>query len=133
MEPQQPGTRSASLPIIRVMLLAGVVIFGAIAIYLAKSGAVTPMGEGTVQALRLAFVVVLGSVGIALFFFRRKRLALPDDQDPALLNNLGWALGESVALFGGVLLILSGDMTYFLVGFVMMLVSFVFFPIPPAR
>ncbi len=126
---EQRGARAA-LPIIRVVMLAGVVLFGAVAIYLSKSGAISALGHEKIAVLRIAFIVVLGCVGLAMFAFRRKRMQMSSDQDPTAMNIVGWALGESVALFGGVLLILSGDITYFLVGFVMMLVAFVFFPIP---
>lgn len=130
METNEQAGAKAALPIIRVVMLAGVVLFGAVAIYLSKSGTIATLGIETIETLRLAFIVVLGGVAAAMFVFRRKRAQMPPDQDPTALNIVGWALGESVAFFGGVLLILSGDMTYFLVGFVMMLVSFVFFPIP---
>ncbi len=130
METNEQAGAKAALPIIRVVMLAGVVLFGAVAIYLSKSGTIAALGSETIETLRLAFVVVLGCVAAAMFVFRRKRMQMPAEQDPTAINIVGWALGESVAFFGGVLLILSGDMTYFLVGFVMMLVSFVFFPLP---
>lgn len=104
---------------------------GAVAIYLARSGVVGPLDDDVLQTLRMAFIVILGVVAIAMYLFRRRRRLLSKDEDPTAINIIGWALGESVAFFGAVLLIVSGDITYFLVGFVMMLVSFVFFPIPP--
>ncbi len=126
--PTNPGTNV--LPIIRIALLAGVVFLGAVAIYLAKSGTVEPVQESLGQTLRMVFVVVLAGAAVAMFVLRRKRLALSSHEDPTVLNIVGWALGEGVALIGAVLLILTGDVLYFLVGFVMMLVSFVFFPLP---
>ncbi len=118
------------LPIVRIALLAGVVFLGAAAIYLSKIGAVEPVDASTGEMLRLVFVVLLTAAAVAMFVFRRKRLALTTEEDPTVLNIVGWALGEGVALFGAVLLIMTGDITHFLVGFVMMLVSFVFFPLP---
>ena len=111
-------------------MLGGVVVLGAIAIYMTKNGAVEPVSEEVASLLRMIFVAVLAGVAIVMFYFRRKRLALSEEDDPTTLNIIGWALGESVALFGAVILFLSGDPTYFLVGVVMMLVAFVFFPVP---
>lgn len=118
------------LSIIRVALLGGVVVMGAVAIYLTKAGVLQPLEEGALEVLRTAFIALLGVVGIALLFFWRKRSALARDEDPTTLNIIGWALGESTAVFGAVILFLSGDLSYYLIGIVLMLVSFVFFPIP---
>ena len=103
---------------------------GAIALYMTKQGVVQPLDEGALSTLRTVFVLILAGTAIGMFYFRRKRLALSPEDDPTTLNIVGWALGESTALFGAVILFLSGDLTYFLVGVVMMLVAFVFFPIP---
>ncbi len=122
--------RSTTLSIIRVAMLAGVVILGAVALYISKGGIVDPLAEDVLAALRMAFIAVLAGTAIAMFFFRKQRLALGPDDDPTTLNIVGWAIGEATALFGAVILLLSGEITYFLVGVVMMLVSFVFFPVP---
>ena len=125
-----PSPRSTTLSVIRVTLLAGVVIFGVVGIYLTKGGSLEPLEEQTLEVLRMAFVAILAAVGAAMFIFWRKRVALKPEDDPSTLNITGWALGESVALFGGVILLLSGDISYYLIGVVVMLVSFIFFPIP---
>ncbi len=120
----------AALPIIRVALLGGVVVLGAVALYLTKSGGFQPLDDQIISILRLVFVLLLGSAAVVMFLVRKRRAALSRDEDPTSMIITGWALGEGIALFGGVLLLLSGEMTYFLAGFVMILVSFVFFPIP---
>lgn len=122
--------RSSTLSIIRVAMLGGVVILGAVALYISKQGAIEPLSESVLSTIRTVFILVLAATAVAMFYFRRKRMALARDDDPTTLNIVGWALGESTALFGAVILFLSGDLTYFLVGVVMMLVAFVFFPIP---
>ena len=99
METNEQAGANAALPIIRVVLLAGVVLFGAVAIYLSKSGAIATLGNETIETLRFAFIVVLGGVAAAMFVFRRKRAQMPADRDPTALNIVGWALGESVAFF----------------------------------
>ncbi len=125
-----PSSRSTHLSIIRVALLGGVVVMGVVAIYLTRGGILQPLDEQTLEVLRTAFVALLGVVGVAMFYFWRKRTALSSDDDPSLLNIVGWALGESTAVFGAVILFLSGDLSYYLIGVVLMLVSFVFFQIP---
>ena len=125
--PVTPGSQH----IIRIALLGGVAVFGAVAIYLAKNGAVQPANPETIEALEYAYAAMLFVVAGSTYLLRRRRTTATDAARILQLNIVGWALGESLALLGGVMLLLSGDVVYYLVGVVMMLVSFVFFPIPP--
>lgn len=122
--------KSTMLAIVRVAMLGGIVILGAVAIFLTKSGQVQPMADEILAPLRIAFVAILGIVVVTMFFFRKKRRALTPEDDPTTVNIIGWALGEAMAMFGAVILFLSGDLSYFFAGVVIMLVAFVFFPIP---
>lgn len=139
---QQPGQawrsgQSAPTPaaqqIIRIGLVTGVFAFGAIAWYLRQNQEATSGGadaDGLATILPMVFAAVLiGSAGV-VFLFRRRRLAASTPAEIATTNIVGWALGEGVALFGAVILMLTGNVVFFAAGVVYMLAVFVMFPVP---
>ena len=120
------------LNIIRLALLGGSVLFGAIAWYLTSSGQMTlTMDEGVTDTLRYVFyaLVAIHLIGILLVgqraagtetFTRRARLLI-----------IGYALAEGLVLFGGVYLLLTGNAVLFLGGLLVFLVAFFLLPIQP--
>lgn len=126
-EPRQLP-RSATLRIIRIALLTGVLVFGGIAYYLTdqRGGGLAPENGGVLQVIN---IVVLVGAAVGIMIIQRRHLAERDAKKRSALNIIAWALGESTALFGGVHFMLVGNSIPFLVGLVMMIASFVVVPI----
>jgi len=119
-----------TLGVIRIALLVGVLVFGAIVWYLRSTGwtvyAVDPHG------LRVAGQVVWGlmTVGTIVVFALAGR-ATPDRR--AMLSVIAWALGEATAIYGGLFWMLLGDRQWFLYGVACLLLTYFIFPIRQAR
>jgi hypothetical protein len=120
--------RSATLRIIRIALLSGVLMFGGIAYYLTQQqgGGLGPENADTLQIIN---IVMLIGAAIGILFVQRRHAAEREPQKRTTLNITAWAMGEATALFGGVHFMLVGNPIPFLVGLVMMIASFVLVPI----
>ena len=124
-----PGLGATQLRIIRMALLAGVIVFGIVAtVVTAKGGgqASDPDGLRVLTYVQMAFIVTAAPL---LLFLQRRHAAERDPARAGTLNIVAWAVGESVALFGGVLWLLTGSPTPYLVGLAVMVASFVLVPI----
>lgn len=120
--------RAATLRIIRVALLTGVLVFGGVAYYLIqqKGGGLAPEHADTLQIVNIALLVV-AAVGIMIVQGRHATEREPSRR--TTLNILAWAMGEAVALIGGVHFLLIGNPVPYLVGLMMMIASFIVVPI----
>lgn len=122
-------SRGATLRIIRVALLTGVLMFGGIAYYLTQERG-GGIGEAdlaqTLQWLNIGFLVV---AAIGIMTMQRKHAAERDPARRTTLTIVAWAMGEATALFGGVHYLLMGDPMPYVVGLGLMLASFVVVPI----
>jgi branched-subunit amino acid ABC-type transport system permease component len=121
--------RAATLRIIRVALLTGVLMFGGIAFYLTRQrggGIGEPDVAPTLKWVNIGFLIV---AAIGIMIMQRKHAAEGDPARRSTLNIVAWALGEATALFGGVHFLLVGDPAPYLVGLGLMLASFVAVPI----
>jgi hypothetical protein len=116
MPTQRQLPRSATLRIIRVALLTGMLILGGIAFVMTREKG------GGISDQEMAQPV-------GLLFIQRKHAAETDPAKRTTLNIAGWAMGEATAMFGGVHYMLIGNPTPYLVGVGMMLVSFLVVPI----
>lgn len=128
--PDPLGTRQrASLGVIRLSLLAGVLAFGAVTWFMhrdeAWSGPARPPG-GTFAMVALA-VSILAIAGI--LFARRQVTTTRDAAKYGSWCVLGWAFGEVAALTGGVYYFLTDDPGRYLLGVLVMLLSFVLIPL----
>jgi hypothetical protein len=119
-----------ALNIIRIAMLAGVLVFGAVA-YVVRMGGSQPAltGEGA-HTLRLAGMVLwvialLGLIGMRLLL--RERIERGRDTQ---LPIIAWALAEAPALFGGVFFLMTGDWSIFAAGVVGLVAAFALFPVP---
>lgn len=120
-----PGS---TLRMIRLALLAGVVIFGLAILYLTSTDGfpATPELGGV---LRLVFLPLgLGAVAAIAAVRSVQSRAEPDRRGTFCV--VGWALGEGVALFGGVAWLIAGEMLLYLTGLGLILVAFLLLPIP---
>lgn len=131
-EPSSAAPSPAAQHIIRIALLIGVLSFGAIAWFLRGSDVVPAVGE-TADVLQLAFFAVVAGTTGALLIFWRRRQAATDARQIATANLVGWALGEAVAMFGAVILLLTGNYLPFVIGAVFMIAAFGVFTIPDSQ
>lgn len=133
MTPSPGSPRSATpktLAVIRLAILLGVVLFGAVVWLLQRQPDWTPaMAPGT-EVLTYVGLGVWGAaaVGLLLLRVRWNRETAPEKR--AQLVIVGWALGEAPALWGGVVYFLTGDAQRFFTGFLFLIVAFLLFPIP---
>lgn len=118
------------LQIIRIALLAGQLLFGAVAWFLTSTGAFeASVGEDVLQILQLAFfVIALGMLGGILLVRHQHQQAPPERR--AGLCIAGWAMGEGVALYGAVILLLGGGPLLFLAGLLLFGIAWFLLPIP---
>lgn len=127
MATQRQLPRSATLRIIRIALLSGILVFGGVAYYLTRqNGGIAPENGDTLQIVN---VVLLVGAAAGIMFIQRRHLAEKDPARRSTLNISAWALGEMTALFGGVHFLMVGNPVPYLVGVVMMVAAFVVVPI----
>jgi hypothetical protein len=120
--------RSATLRIIRVALMSGVLVFGGIAYYLTQQQG-GGLGPEMADTLQIVNIVLLVGAAVGIMILQRRHAAETDPAKRTTLNIAAWAMGEATALFGGVHFMLVGNAIPFLVGLVMMIASFVVVPI----
>jgi hypothetical protein len=125
------GDRATVQRILRMALLAGVFAFGSAIWFLHGQGSIETVPLDTM--LRNLFVGVMIAAAVGLMVIQRRHAAAADPQQIQTWTIVGWAAGETVALFGGVLYFLTGSATPFLVGLGMLLAAFVMIPIRGAR
>jgi hypothetical protein len=128
--PDPLGTRQrASLGVIRLSLLAGVLAFGAVTWFLHRGDAWTgparePGGAFATIALAVSILAIAGIV-----FARRQVTTTRDAGKYGSWCVIGWAFGELAALTGGVYYFLTDDPSRYLLGVLVMLLSFVLIPL----
>lgn len=119
-----------ALRIIRFALLGGLLIFGAVAFYMANEAGMGATGdEEFFSTLFIAFFVLAAAEGGVMYFIHRRWKQAETFQQKANFSIIGWALGEGLALFGGVILLLGGSTLPFLCGLVFFGVAWMLFPV----
>lgn len=126
--PNANATRT--LGIIRIALLVGVLVFGAVVWFLRRSDgtafSVDPRG------LRLAGQAVWGAATLGtLALFLAAGRASPERR--ATFAVIAWALGESTAIYGGLFWMILGDPQWYLYGVACLLLTYFIFPIRGTR
>ncbi|MEM1126862.1 MAG: hypothetical protein AAGI71_09450 [Bacteroidota bacterium] len=117
-----------SLRIIRLAILMGVLILGAVGWFVSRD--IDPMDASVLSTLRLVFLAIcIGALG-GVLALRRLWQNADTFQRKATLTIMATAAGEVPALFGGVYLILSGDYTLYLGGLLILLVPILLMPTP---
>ena len=124
-----PPPSAAALAIIRLALLLGVLAFGAATTYIVNRGEWRPPRADSLNTLRTVGIVlwVLAIVGVAFLRFRGTRIARR--AGAAAPSIIGWAIGEAIALFGGVHYFLTAQPAWYLNGVLFLVATFVMFPI----
>ena len=127
MESPRKLPRSATLRIIRIALLSGVLMLGGIAYMLTgESGGLDPESA---EVLQMINIVILVAAAVGIIVMQRRHAEERDPARRSTLNIIAWAMGEAAAMMGGVHYLLVGNPVPFLVGLVMMIASFVVVPI----
>jgi len=126
----ESGLTPTTLNIIRFAILLGLVVFGGVAWVLTGSGSFAPSFDtDETQLLRYVFygltVLVLGG----LLLLQQRAGQAETFQKRGALSIAGYALAESVGLFGAVYLLLTGSPYFFLGGVIVMLLAFLLFPV----
>jgi len=119
-----------ALALIRISLLVGVLIFGALTWWLQSAGD-RPTSDPSSLRPRIAGFAIWGAA-IALLAFLRSRLAGLSDSTRRSYLVISWGVAEAVALFGGVVYFLSGDARWYVAGLFFMIGSFLVFPLRKA-
>ena len=113
--------------LIRLALIAGVLMFGAVALFVHRQPSWKPgMVPSAIDYALLAYAIVAVSIARAM---RGRVLREPDPQRRASLLIIGWAVGEGAALFGAVIFFVTGQGQWYLLGLLAMLGVFAFLPI----
>lgn len=109
-------------------MLLGVLLFGGV-VYVARQGEDAPAltAERAGQLLWLGRVLWVLVIAATFFAFTRYQNS-PSKSGVQAWSIIGWALGETVALFGAVVWFLGGSPAWFVPGLAFFLVTLVAFP-----
>lgn len=122
-----PGDQRA-LALIRISLLVGVLVFGALTWWLQRAGDRPPSDPSSLRILRISGLAIWAAA-FTLLAFLRARLARLSAQGRRSYLVISWGVAETVALFGGVVYFLSGDARWYVAGLFFMLAVFLVFPL----
>ena len=114
-------------------MMGGVLLFGGVSWFLHRSPAwVAPDPMLFGQLTRIAPVVALGVVlGLAVLFLKFRNTT--NAAQASTIAILAWSLGETLALFGGVIFYLTAATGWYIAGVIALALSFVAFPPPENR
>ena len=113
--------------LIRLALIAGVLMFGAVTLFVHRQPTWTPgMLPSAVGYALLAYAIIAVAIARAM---RGRVLREADPGRRASLLITGWAVGEVAGLFGAVIFFLTGQGQWYLLGLLAMLTVLAFLPI----
>ena len=115
---------------IRFAMLLSVLLFGGISFVMRRSGEAPPgvIDPGTFVLMgRILWVAAL--VGCAVLFTRARNARTASQM--LMTGVVAWALGEGVALFGGLVFYLTGLSTWYFLGVGFLVLTFLAFPARP--
>ena len=118
---------------IRLAMMGGVLLFGGVSWFLHRSPDwVAPDPMRLEQLTRIAPFVALGVIlGLAVVFLKFRNTT--NAAQASTVAILAWSLGETLALFGGVIFYLTAASGWYIAGVVALALSFVAFPPPENR
>lgn len=115
--------RALALQLIRLSLMAGVLIFGAVDLIVHRQPSWKPEALPPVIGYALVAVAIVAVSIAVLLRGRLGREADPERRSALLI--MGWAAGEGAGLFGAVIFFLTGQAQWYLFGLLAMLCTFV--------
>ena len=125
MLPRQSAMR---LLLIRTAMLLGVLLFGAVTLYLEYEGRLSAIPAERARMLGYVFMALTGMALVALFTIRG-RLQSADEARQMTLHIIGYAVAEGTALFGAVIWFVGGAREWYVAGVVLMVVAFQVLPV----
>jgi hypothetical protein len=114
-------------------MMGGVLLFGGVSWFLHRTPEWVRADPATATKLTGMVPIVWGIavLGLAFLFIRHRAASNPSQT--STLSILAWALGESVALFGGVVFFMTAEAVWYVAGVVVLAITFVAFPPPVNR
>ena len=125
--PSTPSSPSATLGIIRISMLVGVLIFGMVTYFLHLRPEYTAPGDNQQMRMALGVVMLLATFGI--LFARWKLGTIREEAQLGTFQIMGWAAGEAAALAGGVYYMLTDNPNLYIIGLFVLLASFIVIPL----
>lgn len=121
------SARPQSLQLIRLALMAGVLLFGAVILIVHRQPSWTP--RPLPSAMDYALIAcAIGAVSVAVLLKGRVTRESDPERRASLLI-VGWSLGESAGLFGAVIFFITGQGQWYAFGLLAMACAFVLLPI----
>ena len=114
---------------IRLALLLGVLAFGATTTFIVRRGEWRPSASDALDSLRIVGVGLWVTAILAVAFLRFRGTRIAGRAGTATPAIIGWAIGEAVAIFGGVHYFLSGQPAWYANGVLFLVATFVVFPL----
>lgn len=128
MSPGATPPPAATLGVIRIALLTGVLMFGGITWFMQRGADWSPADGDSLRLLRIGMLATW-VVAVLLLLVLRARLGRLTEAAGRSMLIIGWAIGEGAALFGAVYYFLSGQAEWYIAGLFVMLAAFILFPI----
>ena len=118
---------------IRLAMMGGVLLFGGVSWFLHRSPDWVPPDPMVFNQLaRIAPVVALAVIlGLAVVFLKFRDTT--NAAQASTVAILAWSLGETLALFGGVIFYLTAASGWYIAGVIALVLAFVAFPPPENR
>ena len=118
---------------IRLAMMGGVLLFGGVSWFLTNTPDWSAPEPGVVDQLkRVATVAWIVALAALSFMYAKYR----DSDHPARAGSIAimaWALGETLALLGGVIFFLTSISGWYVAGVIALTLTFVAFPAPLRR
>jgi hypothetical protein len=119
MSSNQSPASPAAAHAIRLALLTGVLLFGAVIWYVNRSVTTPRMDVSANTPFRIAFyAVLLGSIA-GVYIVRGVRARAAGYAQRVSMTIVAWAIAEGAALFGGVIYLLTLDPVPYLCGLIL--------------
>lgn len=119
----------ATLGVVRLAMLGGMLAFGAVAWYLTHQPGWRPSLS---TGLDTFFYASLGIWAVATAVLLLLRVLVRRETDPRRRTPLmvvGWALGEMPAIWGGIYYLLTGDPQRYVTGLLFLVMAFLLLPL----
>jgi len=128
INPTVPPPRQAPnvLPLIRMGMTAGVLLLGGVLWFLDRQGRVPPAPDTVLTAAMPFALGALLAGAIAMRFVVTKAA---DAAQRSTYLIIGWAIGETAALFGGAHWMLTGNPRWYVIGLFVYLSALVLLPL----
>ena len=119
----------ATLAVVRLAILGGVLAFGGVVLYLTRQPdwRPSPAAESALFTYAGLGVWVVATAGLLLLRRAWQREADPARRTPLMI--VGWALGEVPAIWGGIVFLLTGDPQRYFTGVLFLVMAFLLLPL----